>query len=437
MWAGHINHPPPSAHTKQLRSKRRRICMISFSAYESDNRVMRYAEALASRGDAVDVLAVKKNSDQGDTERIHGVLVHRLQERTKKNQQRKNAYLLPLLKFWWRCSVWLMRRQLREHYDLIHVHNVPDFLVFISWFSKLLGTKIVLDIHDLLPEFFASKFRGNARPFEIILLKQAERLCAKFADHVIISNHLWHETFISRSASPDKCSVFLNYVDQNIFQPRIRTRNDGKFIVLFPGGLQWHQGLDIAIRAFERVAEVISQSEFHIYGDGNMRDELTLLARRLGLDGKVQFHNPLPLRAISDVMADADLGVVPKRANSFGNEAYSTKILEFMSLGVPVIVSDTKIDRHYFDDSVVRFFESGNVDALARAIIELLNDENLRRQMAARAMDYAAQNSWETHRGKYFELVDSLIENRRLASSAAKHRPIAVSSPEKVELTAR
>jgi glycosyltransferase involved in cell wall biosynthesis len=66
------------------------------------------------------------------------------------------------------------------------------------------------------------------------------------------------------------------------------------------------------------------------------------------------------------------LGVVPKRADSFGNEAYSTKIMEFMSLGVPVIVSETKIDRYYFDDSVVRFFQSGNSDALADAMLEVM-----------------------------------------------------------------
>src|SRR6185369_4084756 len=104
----------------------------------------------------------------------------------------------------------------------------------------------------------------------------------------------------------------------------------------------------------------------------------------------------------------ADLGVVPKRADSFGNEAYSTKIMEFMSLGVPVVVSSTKIDRYYFNDSVVRFFESGNPDALADAMFEVLSNEDLRRGLAARASEYASQNSWENRKTEYLDLVDSL-----------------------------
>ena len=111
-------------------------------------------------------------------------------------------------------------------------------------------------------------------------------------------------------------------------------------------------------------------------------------------------------------MSRADLGVVPKRADSFGNEAYSTKIMEFMSLGVPVVVSSTKIDRFYFNDSVVRFFESGNPDALAEAIIEVLQNDELRRRMIATALEYADQNSWQRRQSAYLELVDALIDSR-------------------------
>ena len=52
----------------------------------------------------------------------------------------------------------LMRRHVKARYQLIHVHSVPDFLVFAAWFPKLTGAKIILDIHDLLPELYAGKY---------------------------------------------------------------------------------------------------------------------------------------------------------------------------------------------------------------------------------------------------------------------------------------
>jgi glycosyltransferase involved in cell wall biosynthesis len=240
------------------------------------------------------------------------------------------------------------------------------------------------------------------------MLKQIEKAAASFSDHVIISNHLWHEKLVARSAPPEKTSVVINHVDSHIFYPRKRTRTDGKFIILFPGGLQWHQGLDIAIRAFAKIVNRAPGVEFHIYGDGNMREELIELARSLNLSGAVKFNDPLPISEIASVMANADLGVVPKRADSFGNEAYSTKIMEFMSLGVPVIISRTKIDSFYFDENVVRFFESGNEDALAQAMLEAIEKKDLRQKLITNAYSYVARNNWETKRAEYFNLVDTL-----------------------------
>jgi glycosyltransferase involved in cell wall biosynthesis len=86
--------------------------------------------------------------------------------------------------------------------------------------------------------------------------------------------------------------------------------------------------------------------------------------------------------------------------------------MEFMSAGVPVVASSTKIDRYYFDDSVVRFFESGNADALAEAMLEVLCGRTARERMVANALDYAARNSWESRKRVYLDLVDSLIEGK-------------------------
>jgi len=391
-----------------VRRRPLRVCMVTHSYYARDNRVIRYAESLAARGDSVDVLSLRPAPDAPLRESLNGVNVHRLQDRFSKQGESATDFLLPILRFFLASWFWITRHYGEKRYDVFHIHNIPDFLVFTAWYPRLRGARIILDVHDVVPEFFASKFSVALDSWRIRSLLLMERWSARFAHHVIIANHLWLDKYVTRSARPDKCTVFINNVDAKIFSPAPRTRSDDRVIVMFPGGLQWHQGLDIGLRAFRQILTEFPRAEFHIYGDGNMKPQLVTLARELGLNGQVKFFSPLQVREIAAVMAQADLGVVPKRADSFGNEAYSTKIMEFMSLGVPVVVSSTKIDRFYFNDSVVRFFESGNPEAMAAAMCEVLRDHSKREQMVNRARDYAAQNSWASRKADYLNLVDTL-----------------------------
>jgi glycosyltransferase involved in cell wall biosynthesis len=401
-FAGQIQPRPEIRRPK-------RVCMVTYSFYETDNRVTRYAEALAARGDSVDVFAIRRSPQLPGKELINGVNVIRIQDRFKKKEQSKLAYLLPLIRFLASSSWRVTRGHARQRYDLLHIHNMPDFLVFAAWYPRLTGIKVILDIHDIVPELYASKFGAKkSSVLTPVLTKWMERQSAQFAQHVIVANHLWLEKYATRTGMHGKCSVFINNVDTRVFQPRLRTRHDDKLILLFPGSLQWHQGLDIAIRAFEKVSRELPQAELHIYGDGNMKPSLIALAAEMGFNGRVKFFDSVRIAEIATVMANADLGVVPKRADSFGNEAYSTKIMEFMSLGVPVVISKTKIDQYYFDDSVVRFFESGNTDALADAILDVLRNPALRQRMVANASDYSMRNSWESRKADYLRLADSL-----------------------------
>ena len=310
------------------------------------------------------------------------------------------------------------------------MHNPPDFLAFAAWHPKWTGAKLILDIHDIVPELFASKFANRAGNRYTGLLEKIEKASTSYVDHVIVSNHLWQQTLISRSVPLEKCSVFVNHVDPRIFYQRPRTRKDEKFIIIFPGGFQWHQGLDIAIEAFNRIKDKVPNAEFHLYGGGPMEASLKELTAKLDLNDRVKFFGNMSLDLIADVISNADLGVVPKRSDSFGNQAYSTKIMEFMSQGVPVVLSKTKIDSFYFDEQVVRFFPSGDVQAMADAMLEVIQDRELRDDLVARGLEYAARNDWSEKKKEYFELVDTLItEVFDTAGAAISANPESVSLP--------
>jgi glycosyltransferase involved in cell wall biosynthesis len=391
------------------RNTRRKICMIGYTSYEGDNRVRRYAETLAKRGDQVEVIALSRERSQAPVEEVAGVTVHRVQYR-ESNERSKWTYAWRLLRFLVRSSLAVTRLHRRNRYDVIHIHNMPDFLVFAAWYPKLTGAKLILDIHDVVPELFANKFRSRFKAAYVGLMKAMEKMSAAFVDHVIISNHLWHKTITARSAPEGKCSVLINHVDPAMFSRRTKTRSDDKFVVLFPGSLQWHQGVDIAIEAFARVKKSVPNAEFHIYcGSGAIvRDKLIKLSQELGLESSVKFFKHVPLDQMAQVIANADLGVVPKRADSFGNEAYSTKIMEFMSQGVPVVVSRTKIDAFYFEEGVVHFFASGDSEAMAKAMLDVINDRDLRDSLAQRGFEYVQLHGWERKKKEYLDLIDRL-----------------------------
>ena len=186
-----------------------RVCMLGYTFYEVDSRVQQYARALVARGDQVEFVGLRKEGQKAkDT--VEGVRVFGIQERAY-DEKSKVTYLYRLLQFLTRSSVLLLNRHLKNRYDIIHVHSVPDFLVFAAWFPKLAGAKIILDIHDVIPEFYATKFRVPPGSVTFQSLLFLEKICAAFADHVIIANDIWRDKLISRSVAASKCTTLLNY----------------------------------------------------------------------------------------------------------------------------------------------------------------------------------------------------------------------------------
>jgi glycosyltransferase involved in cell wall biosynthesis len=385
-----------------------KACMVAYTGYDSDNRVRRYAETLAKQGCRVDAIALG-GSELARRGVLNGVQVFRIQSRIR-NEKSKFAYLGKLLLFFMHSMFVLIREHIKEPYDLIHVHTVPDFEVFAAWYPKLLGAKVILDIHDILPEFYASKFNTSTNSITFKLLVAMEKMSIAFSDHVIAANHIWEERLKNRSVARSKCTTFLNYPDTDVFKRQGRNRNDKKFVLLYPGSINHHQGLDIGIRAFALIKDQVPTAEFHIYGtNGDQLSLLRGLIPDLGLEGRVYLKDSIPFDKVPSVIENADLGIVPKRKSGFGNEAFSTKILEFMYMNVPVIVPNTAIDTYYFNESVVKFFQAEDEQSLADAMLLLIENSELRESLVRNASDFVRRYTWDVNQGAYLDLVESLV----------------------------
>jgi glycosyltransferase involved in cell wall biosynthesis len=306
--------------------------------------------------------------------------------------------------------------QLRRPYDVVHVHNIPDFLVSSAWLPKLMGARIILDIHDVVPELYAGKFGQEEHSAGFRLLLLAERLCCGFADRVIISNHLWQAKLITRSVPAEKCTTIMNYPDLEVFRPASTSPREGRpFVLLYPGSLNVHQGLDIAIEAFALVHPQMPGAEFHIYGKGPALEHLIQMAVDKGVADAVKFLDPVGIQKLAAVITSSSAGIVPKRSDGFGNEAFSTKTLEFMACGVPLIVARTKIDDYYFSEQLVNFFVPGDPNDLARVLLKVYAHPEGQRERVRAAEAFANDLSWQHRYQEYRGLIDSLAIRQQSA----------------------
>jgi len=385
-----------------------RACLVAHRFYNANTHMMMFANALARRGDEVDVISLGSKG-LPNPELVDGVNVYGIQNRTWY-EGGPARYLLRNILFLLHAAVIVARNHVKRPYQVIHVVSPPEFLVFVATLPKLLGAAIILDLRDLVPELYASKFRVSDKSFIFKFLTASEKLSAALADHVIVANPVWYERVVKRSAPPRKTSMIWYYPDPKLFYPRPKHRTDRKFVIMYPGTLSWHQGVDVAVRAFPKILLEIPEAEFHIYGVGPLKQYLITLIEELEVCDKVKVLDGLPAKRIAEVMAESDLAIEPKRASiRFGNEAGSTKIWEFMALGVPVVASRTETQTRFFDDSAIQYFQSEDEEDLVRAVLSVYRNPELKRQLITNGTRYIQQGTWEGTMAPYLSVVDALV----------------------------
>jgi glycosyltransferase involved in cell wall biosynthesis len=388
--------------------------MIAYSYYETDHRIINYAESIVDRGFTVDVMGLKKPGELKNHNCLNKINIFYIQQRRSKEKNIVN-YFFNIILFFIKGFILLSFRHLKHHYDIIHVHNVPDLLIFMTVLPRLLGAKVILDIHDILPELFCQKLNKDMTSFIAKFLLALENLSVHFADHVIVANEFWKERIQKRTGTEiKKFTAILNYPRQSLFKKVPVASENHYFTIVYPGTISFHHGLDVLIKAMPLVKEKIPNSRLHIYclsSDEDYLMQLKVLIDKLNLIGFVKFYDKVPHKELIKIYANTNIGVVPKREGIFSSEAFSTKIFDFMATGVPVIASKTRIDEYYFDDSMIMFFEPENHEDLAKCIISLYNDPKKRKCLSDRAAEFVANNYWEIKKNIYLNLLASIQKN--------------------------
>lgn len=393
-----------------------RIAMVVFSYYPSDTRVRREAEALVEAGMSVDVICLRWHREP-TKEIINGVCVYRLA--LKRKRGRRLSYILQYIAFIFLAFVKLSISHLAKHYDIIHVHNMPDILVFAALLPGLSGSKVLLDIHDPTPEVYMAKYSVRRTHPAIRLLTFLEKCSIRFSDLVITPNIAFRNVFISRSCPDRKVQIVMNSPPENIFHNdavkvnESQRKNPDEFVMMYHGTIVERNGLDTALEAIACLQEEIPNLVFHVYGNDEYVDQILNLVNKLDLNNVVKFHGFLPWEMIPGEIQLIDLGVIPNKMNPFNNINLPVRIFEYLSLGKPVVAPRTQGIMDYFDEKSLFFFEAGNADSLSKAILEVYRNPIRCQEVTNRGISTYSKYRWESQRRHFVGLVKNLLENRK------------------------
>lgn len=383
--------------------------MLAYTNYTQDARVRREAETLASFGYEVAVLCLRENAGQRCRE-LNGVDVRQL--RVKKYRgHNKIRYIVSYLLFLVHASLvcnwlWISRK-----IDAIHVHNMPDFLVIAAIVPKLWGKKVVLDIHDSIPETFCGKF-GEKTGSLYSLLCLEEALCCSVADRILCVNHIQRNAIVERGVREDKIYVCMNVPDHRIFNEnggRLEFGNHDSFRLVYHGTVERMLGIDLTIRAVAMLKERIPALVFHIIGAGKDLEEFEGLSTSLGLENHVHFsRKSYPVDVLPSVLKGMDLGVISNRKTSATELMLPVKMLEYIALGIPVVAPRLKTIGHYFSEDMLTFFTPGNVHSMADAIFSLYSSQKRRESQSMNARRFLAKYGWSMHQHDLIKFYDHL-----------------------------
>jgi glycosyltransferase involved in cell wall biosynthesis len=397
------------------------VCLIVQSMYDFDPRVRRKAEALVAAGYSVDVLALRPGHGKKQYT-LNGVNVYTISLGKMRGSLARYVFEYAAFFLWVFVRVPLLMR--RRRYAVIDVNTLPDFLIFAPVLARRMGACLILDMHEITPEFYMSKYGISDRSRLIRLLTWLEKASFDFADHVLTVNEPIQDLLVRRGLAASKATVIMNAVDETRFASASNSARTApapdRFVMMYHGTLTRTYGLDIAIEAFGIAHRDMPAAELWILGSGSEEDALADLARRCGLESKVKLLGQVPSGEIPGWLNQCDMGILPFRRDIFLDFAFPNKLPEFIVMGKVVAVPRLNAIRHYFSEDALAYFEPNSPSDLATLMVRVYRDRGLRARLAATAREEYAPIRWNLMKERYLTVVEDLVDPVRRTAAAAE-----------------
>jgi len=398
--------------------KNKRILMLVENApFPYDERVRHESAALLAKGYHVTVISQKKKG-QKSYEILDDVDVYRFPAPPDSNgvlgylwEYGYSIFAIFLFSFY----VFI-----KDGFDIIHVAQPPDMLVFVAVFYKIFGKLYVMDHHDLTPELYTAHFRRKGGSFIYRILVWLEKLSFHFADHVISTNESYKEIALQRGGVEERrITVVRNGPDLKELSTSSNAkeylRKDGRFIIGYVGVTGIQDGVSNLINAIAYLVRELKRTDIFclILGDGAAMPSLKSLAAQLEISSYILFAGWIKSPAeIAEYFKVMDICVAPEPSDPYNSRSTAAKVMEYMAMGKPIVSSDL-LEHHFTARDAASYATPGDAKDFATKIVELIDDPERRI-----AMGKAGQTRIETdlawlYQAKYLLQVYDMLDSVR------------------------
>jgi len=290
-----------------------------------------------------------------------------------------------------------------------------------SLLAKLFKIPSIKEVNGLVADETKITKRGDRISLRII--DRIERFNMPKADKIIVVTPRLKEVLQRDYGVPEnKIVVVPNGANTDLFKPmdimeareELGLNRSDNYICLV-GSLWQAQGVEYLIRAAPLILESYPNTRFLIVGDGPMKQELLELTGQIDVSNRVIFTGMVPYQKVPLYVNASDVCVIGgTRERSERSGVSPLKLCEYMACEKPVVASRISGLGVLEESNAGILVEPENPSELATAIIKLLQNQELRKQLGANGRKYVVENrSWESVAKRVADVCEAAIMSYR------------------------
>lgn len=323
----------------------------------------------AETGQRVAIVVLQDGRDRRPVGHSGRVAVVRLPGQRRRGSIGK--YLVEYTDFLLRVHRLFRRDERFLNARVIHVHTLPDFLVAGVGPARRRGARVILDLHEIFPEFVRARFGGLAGSLGERVARWLERWSRRRAEVTVTVNRSIAALLRGREARPgERIEIIHNLADPAEFGPERRPAEAprGPIRLVYHGTITGMYGLDLAVAAVAAARAAGVDVEFDLYGGGPDVPALRDAIAGLGLADRIRLLGPVTHHELRARLPAYHAGLVPTRLNGMTRYSLSTKLLEYVHLGIPLIAPRIPTYLEYFPEGCAWYFAPNDAADITRAI---------------------------------------------------------------------